>query len=1036
MKILRIGILNLNSLRGEQTVDFTKSPLADHRLYAIVGPTGSGKTTILDAITLALYGQTERNKGEKDRKNGSGSVMTYGEGECRAELEYETADGRYRSVWTRQRAHKKPDRDLTASRREINKWNPETEEWDMLANKKRDVDAKTEEVVGLDYERFVRSVMLTQGDFARFLKSDPGDKAAILEKITGTEIYQEISIGAFARAKQAREAWEQATAALSTNLPLTAEERRALDAENADQQAAIQPLRRELKRVTEQLQLHDNLRVLRRKASEHEAARVALEATWTAFANDLRRLTRSEALQPLRPDLDAEHRLAAEERELTAQLKQADQQTEQSRKAVAAAKEAVVDVQDKLNLYYEKLPGREEKFAAVAALEREITTLLRDTELDLKRKLSLDDSLRTQNTKLRSLTDAVTTGRKALAGLEPADLQRRLAELDGLVPRLTTRLESLTRRLARRRTLDRLAAEQAAGEKVAKELSAVTTALADAEKSLAAADVNLADRRTILTNLRVSQSLAAHKTDLAPGEECPVCGATEHPGLEDFVPVTDSAVARATTDANQALTAQDAAKRTLETVRTKEVSLRRKDDALRAVRAELLQQLGDDTNPEPKTVTELAAEQTSVTEQLSAATAEQGRLRRLQTTLPGLTAAETELAGVRQRIGELEAELSTVTGTLDQATDAIERKQAKIRAEVGDLTAEQCRELTRQQKEKLNARLAAAEKAEGDARNEAGQVTARRTVLRERFATVQTELATVRARLAGQLEPGATSIADARNTLLSETETSHLRQRKNELSNQRAATASAGETLTAETAAARRALEDVPARETLEKDRAERENAVSAADRRIGALALRVKQDDERIAAVAEQQKSIAGLRRETDRWQRLSDLIGSADGKKFRSYAQAITLQQLIAIGNEHLENINPRYQMAYEPPAPGGTERLDMIITDRYQNDNQRTMWTLSGGETFLISLALALGLSDLASGKSLIQSLFIDEGFGTLDSKTLDQAMTTLEQLQAQGKTIGLISHVPALRERIYCQLQLKRVGDGYSRIEVQG
>ncbi|MEO0734214.1 MAG: SbcC/MukB-like Walker B domain-containing protein, partial [Bacteroidota bacterium] len=168
-------------------------------------------------------------------------------------------------------------------------------------------------------------------------------------------------------------------------------------------------------------------------------------------------------------------------------------------------------------------------------------------------------------------------------------------------------------------------------------------------------------------------------------------------------------------------------------------------------------------------------------------------------------------------------------------------------------------------------------------------------------------------------------------------------------------------------------------------------------------------------------------------RWATLASLIGSADGKKFRSYAQAITLQRLIEAGNHHLHQINPRYRMTYVPPA-GGAENLEISVVDTYHDDNRRTMATLSGGETFLVSLALALGLSELASGRSLIESLFIDEGFGTLDGKTLDQAMNTLEQLQASGKTIGLISHVPQLRERITCKIELVPVGDGFSKINI--
>jgi exonuclease SbcC len=236
--------------------------------------------------------------------------------------------------------------------------------------------------------------------------------------------------------------------------------------------------------------------------------------------------------------------------------------------------------------------------------------------------------------------------------------------------------------------------------------------------------------------------------------------------------------------------------------------------------------------------------------------------------------------------------------------------------------------------------------------------------------------------------------------------------------------------------AAEAAVKGLPDLLKLKQEKEELDHAAKEVNQIIGAINLQIKQDDERIQQNAAKRKEIEGLKKATDRWERLNGFIGSADGKKFRSYAQAITLQQLIEIGNGHLASINPRYRMEYDAPETGAPERLEMIIIDQYQNDNRRTMATLSGGESFLISLALALGLSDLASGKQLIQSLFIDEGFGTLDGKTLDQAMTTLEQLQAQGKTIGLISHVPQLRERIYCQIELQRVGDGFSQVRIQG
>lgn len=167
----------------------------------------------------------------------------------------------------------------------------------------------------------------------------------------------------------------------------------------------------------------------------------------------------------------------------------------------------------------------------------------------------------------------------------------------------------------------------------------------------------------------------------------------------------------------------------------------------------------------------------------------------------------------------------------------------------------------------------------------------------------------------------------------------------------------------------------------------------------------------------------------ETERFAKLSSLIGSADGKRFSRFAQGLTLARLTALANRHLLRLSDRYQILKTPEKD-----LDLQIIDSYQADVVRPMTTLSGGESFLVSLSLALGLSDLASKKVQINSLFIDEGFGTLDAETLDVAITALENLQANGKSIGIISHVEALKERINTQIRLTKMPGGSSKISI--
>jgi exonuclease SbcC len=168
----------------------------------------------------------------------------------------------------------------------------------------------------------------------------------------------------------------------------------------------------------------------------------------------------------------------------------------------------------------------------------------------------------------------------------------------------------------------------------------------------------------------------------------------------------------------------------------------------------------------------------------------------------------------------------------------------------------------------------------------------------------------------------------------------------------------------------------------------------------------------------------------EADIWQRLDSLIGSAKGDKFRKFAQGLTLDHLLHLANRHLARLHGRYLLRRKI-----TGELELDIVDSWQGDAARDTRTLSGGESFLVSLALALALSDLVSHKTSIDSLFLDEGFGTLDSDTLEIALNALDTLKATGKMIGVISHVEGMKERIAAQIRVDKGGGiGHSRLIV--
>lgn len=204
--------------------------------------------------------------------------------------------------------------------------------------------------------------------------------------------------------------------------------------------------------------------------------------------------------------------------------------------------------------------------------------------------------------------------------------------------------------------------------------------------------------------------------------------------------------------------------------------------------------------------------------------------------------------------------------------------------------------------------------------------------------------------------------------------------------------------------------------------------ALSEQQRELGALGETIRRQEK--LADEHQQRSllIDNQRREQRHWQLLSDLIGSADGKRFRRFAQGLTLDYLIYLANRQLVRLTDRYLLRRHQG-----EELGLEIIDTYQADAIRPTGTLSGGEEFLVSLALALGLASL-SGQTRIDSLFLDEGFGTLDTETLETALAALAALHETGKTIGVISHVDALKERIPVQIRLRKLAGGCSDLSV--
>jgi len=199
----------------------------------------------------------------------------------------------------------------------------------------------------------------------------------------------------------------------------------------------------------------------------------------------------------------------------------------------------------------------------------------------------------------------------------------------------------------------------------------------------------------------------------------------------------------------------------------------------------------------------------------------------------------------------------------------------------------------------------------------------------------------------------------------------------------------------------------------------------------IGALTQKLasnQQSKVRGAAIAVRIKKQSEI---FDRWAALNSLIGSADGKKYRNFAQGLTLEIMVSFANQQLAKLSDRYLLARDKVEP-----LELNVIDNYQAGEIRSTKNLSGGESFIVSLALALGLSRMSSRNVRVDSLFLDEGFGTLDEDTLETALSTLAGLKQDGKMIGVISHVGAMKERINTRITVQPIREGRSQLSGPG
>jgi len=1077
MKILELRFKNLNSLYGEWVIDFTDPEYVFNGIFALTGPTGAGKSTILDAICLALYGATPRLG--KITKSGN-EIMSRQTGECYAEVLFESQAGRFRCHWEQRRARKKAEGNLQDQEHQI----ADADTGKLIETKKSLVVGVIEEKTGMDFDRFTRSILLAQGGFDTFLKADIEQKSRILEQITGTEIYSEISRRVHERQRDEREKLNILNAETSGIVILEPEQEKEIqqDLEAKQKQetelagkstetgkaitwlTTIDGLKKEIQNLTnEAAKLQGDVEIFKPERGKLEQAIKAasldgIYATLTALrkqqSDDQTALTTKETALPeleTSANTQSESLKTAEQRTLKTKeglriaapliqkIRSFDQKIAQQTKAVSEGDDTCTKDAAKIEA---------DKQARVKELEKRTTAekTLEAAELYLK-----------ENTQDEWLISGLAGIEEQFGNLlakqqEIARQETDLKKADTAVADATKKLEEASRQCSLKK----------------QELESAAKNLQQGKDALSAllGDKLLREYRTEkethlreMAFIRKIEELKDHRAKLEDGKPCPLCGATEHPFAEGNVPAPDEIEQKI-----EALT------KLIDKADEQEAAIKKLEQAETTARKNLndTEKLETEAANNKKTAEKTLAELKDTLAKLGTGFDElklavSGKLQPLGITeipeadvealldslksrLKAWQEQVKQKADIEKQIADIDSEVKRLDAVIDTQVKALTEKLRnleQLKKDLADGTDER-KQLYGDKKPddeegRLNKAIADAEKAEKKARSLNTELQQKLTTLMSHVESLKKcieqrtpEFKKAETDFSAVLIPAG--FADEKAFLearLSQEDRESLASQARALDNAQTELDAKRKDreirLTTEMA---KKLTDKTLEE-LEPQFKEIEESLKELREAIAGLKHKLSENTVAKQRIKEKQSAIEAQKKECARFDKLHGLIGSADGKKYRNFAQGLTFELMVSHANRQLEKMTDRYLLIRYEQQP-----LELNVLDNYQAGEIRSTKNLSGGESFIVSLTLALGLSKMASQKVRVDSLFLDEGFGTLDEETLETALETLSSLQQDGKLIGVISHVSALKERISAQINITPVSGGRSSLSGPG
>ncbi|NDP26110.1 MAG: AAA family ATPase [Flavobacterium sp.] len=1242
MKILVIRIKNLASLEGNTEIDFTAEPLCSAGIFAITGATGAGKSTILDALCLALYGKTPRYLQAKEAgieiKDAQGSTLSQGDvrsilrdgtAEGFAEVDFVGIDGNhYRANWNVRRARNKADGSMQSDSVTLKNITSNIE----IPGRKQETLNEIARLVGLNFEQFTRSVLLAQGDFTAFMKANRDEKSSLLEKLTGTHIYSEISKKIYEKYRFEEVQLRDLNLRKEGIITLTEEDLKTLSDDQEILETQIKNLEKDIEKLSSEIRWHEQLAKLQTGHDEANASlQLATEAKTLALPRSQKLLlaeqvqqTRTWAdalkhtqqqhtekttaftalkvtittLQEQKEDLEtqlklAENRLAEKNKALAdalpilEQAKKLDTLLTEKKEQVEKLKEEAENASEENTKYQTALTAKQDEYSNLEAQIKNTTDwkaenkdrspIAENKDLILSKLQDAQKLLaivQTSHTNLIQLQGQIGTN-EAQKTLIQSNWQQRSQGLENLKKSYDAQSKELLLIPIENLNLDKTETDQkientikaqahwqifysnqteleTLNQKQLKDQFDYKTKQEASQKLTTQLPVEKAQKDTTYQILQQARLASAKNVEtlrdaLIDNEPCPVCGSTTHPyivhnpQLENVLAQLEktyqekeqsylasyslhNALEQESNSLEQTIQSQN------EEIKSKQSALERKKQAweqfdnaidsqaiadakkaewieeklqsLKIRQADLLGQIQAHTDkkqllertknhidPLKENINSLAdqikdiqgklsvyhEQQNSNTKERDKATTELNGVEQLLS--PYFTASDW-MENWKSTPADFVERIDTFVKKWKENTEKFEKynhQQAALEATLKELQ-NQAKNLSSEVSKKTEACLAqhnihlvfsqqrdaifagqAVNETEAQLKQaitEAQQQfeklkgnqqqlnidTAKAHTQKEELTTTLTRLETEAQKLAQQMQDWLSDFNQKNDQSLNiDTLNQLLALSIDGINTERTALQTIEEEVTkASTILAERKQAFDRHKQNSESERPLEElntlKAVAKSDleqkkHKKGENSFRLQQDQANKNSITELLKNIKAQATVTENWSKLNEIIGSADGKKFRQIAQEYTLDVLLGYANIHLQALTSRYKIERIPAS------LGLQVVDQDMGDEVRTVYSLSGGESFLVSLALALGLASLSSSRMKVESLFIDEGFGSLDPTTLNIVMDALERLHNQGRKVGVISHVQEMTERIPVQIKVSKQQSGKSKVGIE-